>query len=46
MDMDENTKYCKNYNGIDLACIQCIEQAIFKIKSCYKAGKGGSKWEQ
>lgn len=36
-----NKDYCKNYDGTDLACVNCIEQAIFKIKSCYKAGKGG-----
>lgn len=37
--MEDNKQYCKNYNGTDLVCVECIEQAIFKVKSCYKAGR-------
>lgn len=32
-------QYCKNYDGTELNCIMCMEQALFKVKSCYKEGK-------
>lgn len=28
--------YCANYLKNDIACMICIEQAIFRAKSCYK----------
>lgn len=31
--------YCKNWNKDKIECVMCIEQAIFKIKSCYKDAK-------
>lgn len=32
-------QYCGGFDKHDLACIICIEQAVFKCKACYKEVK-------
>lgn len=31
-------RYCENYEGNNLSCVMCIEQAIFTVKPCYQKG--------
>lgn len=36
-DMRMNGRqYCKNYKKDELNCLLCVEEAIFKVRSCYK----------
>lgn len=32
-------KYCKNFNSDKLTCLNCMDLAIFKVKSCYEDGE-------
>ena len=36
---DYRKKYCKNFDCNEVGCISCIDMAVFKVKSCYEAGK-------
>lgn len=38
-EMIDGKQYCKNYNSNELNCVMCMEQALFKAKSCYKEGR-------
>lgn len=32
-------RYCKNFDNEKLTCLNCMDLAIFKVKSCYEEGE-------
>ena len=30
------SQYCKNFNELNASCYTCVEQDVFKAKTCYK----------
>lgn len=32
-------KYCKNFDSDKLVCLNCMDLAVFKVKSCYEEGE-------
>lgn len=41
LEMGKNfyKRYCKNFDNEKLTCLNCMDLAIFKVKSCYEEGE-------
>lgn len=35
--------YCKNFDQAYYTCVNCMEQAVFKYKSCFQEAENGAQ---